>query len=102
MSQVRCKKRMTIFLLALLFSFVLIPSFVETNAFADEKLEQTKEIIAVQIRRQGFECKSPKSVKRDEKLSKPDLAVWELTCENARYRVHLVPDQAAKVEKLIL
>lgn len=102
MSQVRCKKMIPIFTLALFYSFVLFPSSVENNAFADEKLEQTKEIIAAQIRRQGFECKTPKSAKRDEKLSKPDLAVWELTCENARYRVHLVPDQAAKVEKLIL
>ncbi len=67
---------------------------------AAAQAEMSKDIIAVQIRRQGFECESPQSAKRDEEASKPDAEVWVLTCEGVSYRVQLVPNQAAKVEPL--
>ncbi|MFO1148602.1 MAG: hypothetical protein U1E62_09500 [Alsobacter sp.] len=57
-------------------------------------------ILADHIRTQGFACKTPESATRDEKLSKPDEAVWVLKCDGVAYRVRLVPDQAAKVEKI--
>jgi hypothetical protein len=59
-----------------------------------------KEDIAAQIRDQGYQCDDPQSAERDEKASKPDEAVWILTCESATYRVRLDPDMAAKVERL--
>lgn len=62
--------------------------------------EMPAEIIAVQIRKQGYECTNPKSAKRDPKASEADLPVWILTCENATYRVRLVGDMADRVEKL--
>ena len=62
--------------------------------------EMPAEIIAVQIRKQGYECINPKSAKRDPKASEADLPVWILTCENATYRVRLVGDMADHVEKL--
>jgi hypothetical protein len=62
--------------------------------------EVPAEIIAVQIRDQGYACDRALSAKRDEKLSKPNEAVWILKCENATYRVRLIPDMAAKVERL--
>lgn len=62
--------------------------------------EVSKEIIAVQLRKQGFECKNPESAERDKAASKPDETVWLLTCEGARYKVQLIPKMAAKVEKL--
>lgn len=65
---------------------------------ADE--ETPKEIIASQIRKQGFRCESPQSAERDAVLSKPHEAVWVLRCENATYRVRLIPDKAAQVERL--
>jgi hypothetical protein len=67
-------------------------------AASDE--EMPAEIIAVQIRKQGYECINPKSAKRDPKASEADLPVWILTCENATYRVRLVGDMADHVEKL--
>ena len=67
-------------------------------AASDE--EMPAEIIAVQIRKQGYECTNAKSAKRDEKASTPDLPVWILTCENATYRVRLVGNMADHVEKL--
>ena len=58
------------------------------------------DIIAVQIRKQGYECTNPSKAKRDPEASKPDLPVWILTCENATYRVRLVGDMADRVEKM--
>jgi hypothetical protein len=60
--------------------------------------EMPAEIIAVQIREQGYACDKALSAEREH----PELddAVWILKCDNARYRVRLIPDMAAKVEKL--
>lgn len=65
-----------------------------------EDLEKIKNIVADQIRDQGYKCDSPSGAVRDTAVSKPDEAVWLLTCEDASYRVHLVPDMAARVERL--
>jgi hypothetical protein len=62
--------------------------------------ESPANIIAVQIRKQGFTCDSPKSADRDAEASKPDTPVWRLNCGNAIYRVELVPNMAANVEKI--
>jgi hypothetical protein len=62
--------------------------------------EAPKDTIAAQIRLQGFACDKPQSAVRDAKRSKPDEAVWVLKCSNATYRIRLIPDMAAKVERL--
>jgi ribosomal protein S12 len=69
-------------------------------AHAADPKEVSKDIIAVQIRKQGFECKNPESATRDPAASKPDDAAWILTCEGVTYKVVLVPNMAAKVERL--
>ena len=60
--------------------------------------ERPAEIIAVQIRDQGYACAKALSAEREH----PELgdAVWILKCDNATYRVRLIPDMAAKVERL--
>lgn len=60
--------------------------------------ESPKEIVAAQIRAQGYACVAPQSAHRDTRASRPDQAVWLLKCKNATYRVRLVPDMAAGVE----
>ncbi len=62
--------------------------------------EVPADIIAVQIRKQGFPCTNPQSAKRDPQASKPDAPVWILTCDNATYRVRLVGNMADHVEKM--
>ena len=64
----------------------------ETNAAA--------EIVAAQIRAQGYACTRPVTAVRDQAASQPNAAVWVLSCGNARYRVRLVPDMAAQVTQL--
>jgi hypothetical protein len=70
-------------------------------AAAEKKpLEVSKNIIAVQIRKQGYECKNPQSAERDAAASQPDDAAWILNCEGVSYRVKLIPNMAATVERL--
>ncbi len=42
----------------------------------------------------------PQSADQDMQASKPDEAVWIIRCEDATYRVRLVPDMAAAVERI--
>lgn len=71
------------------------PAVAQTNAADDAAAGQ---LVAVQVRDQGLACADPVSAKRDPTAN--DDAVWTLTCADASYRVRLVPDQAAQVEKL--
>ena len=62
--------------------------------------EPTRDLLASQIRDQGFTCEKPKGAQREVKESRPNETVWILTCENDTYRMTVIPDMAAKVEKL--
>jgi len=62
--------------------------------------EMPPEILAVQLRRQGHRCDAPVTAVRDARRSKPDEVAWILKCANASYRMRLVPDMAAAIEKL--
>jgi hypothetical protein len=57
-------------------------------------------IIASQIRMQGFRCDNPTGAAHDKQASRPNEQVWVLRCANATYRVRLIPDMAAHVERL--
>lgn len=67
---------------------------------AADPAEVSKDIIAVQIRKQGFACKTALSAERDPAASSPDEAAWILKCDGARYKVKLIPKMAAEVERL--
>jgi len=58
------------------------------------------EIVADQVRSQGFACSSPVSAEKVEAESQPDQAVYILTCDGVKYHVHLIPDQAAQIQAI--
>jgi hypothetical protein len=62
--------------------------------------ESPRDVIAAQIRTQGFACDRPLRAVLDRRRSRPDHDVWTLNCGNAVYRVSRYPDMAAKVEVL--
>jgi hypothetical protein len=62
--------------------------------------DATKDLLAAQIREQGFRCAKAISAHRDLNRSKPDEAVWVLKCEKNTYRLRLIPDMAARVKRL--
>ncbi len=55
-------------------------------------------LIAAQVRQQGFACAEPATAVRDPSVEGD--AVWLLDCADAKYRVRLVPDQAAVIEPM--
>ncbi len=70
------------------------------GAAAPASEEVPTDIIAAQIRRQGFDCDHPQTATRDASQSKPDEVAWLLTCESSSYRVTLIPHEAAKVQQV--
>jgi len=58
------------------------------------------ETLAAQVRLQDHRCDEPLSATRDTALSMPNEAVWVLKCANASYRLSVIPNMAAKVERL--
>ena len=58
------------------------------------------DLLAVQIREQGYRCANAIKAERDAQRSKADEAVWVLQCDDGTYRIRLIPDMAAKVEKI--
>ena len=70
------------------------------GTFALSAQEDPTNIVADQIRAQGYKCDSPQGATRDPQASRPDEQVWLLQCESGSFRVRLVPDMAAKVEKI--
>jgi hypothetical protein len=58
------------------------------------------EVLADQLRTQGYPCDRVLSAVQDIGASKSDEAVWVLRCTNANYRVRLIPDLAAIVQKV--
>ena len=71
---------------------VAIPAFSEQEPPADD--------IAAQVRLQGYPCDGAVSARKDARWSWPDEPLWILNCTNATYRVRLVPDMAARIERL--
>jgi hypothetical protein len=62
--------------------------------------QPTKDLLAAQLRDQGYRCTSSLSATKDARRSRADEAVWVLRCTNATYRLRLVPDMAARVQRL--
>src|SRR6476660_9729111 len=58
--------------------------------FAASSQEDPTNIVADQIRSQGYKCDAPQTATRDPQASRPDEQVWLLQCESGSYRVRLV------------
>ncbi len=67
---------------------------------AESPGQDSEDVLAAQLRDQGYACDQPKSAEQDVQASRPDEEVWIVQCENARYRMRLHPDMAAEVDKL--
>ena len=86
------------FVLGFALVFILCAAIAGAWRTVQAAEEMPAEIIAAQIRDQGYSCDKALSAERDGQRS--DDVVWILKCENAKYRVRLVPDMAAHVERL--
>lgn len=75
----------------------LAVTLVSASSLADS---EAAKVTADKVRAQGFPCAEPVSAQRDPAANRPDEAVWILECRDARYRVRLMEDMPAKVERL--
>ena len=56
--------------------------------------------LADTVRDRGHPCAKAVSSERDPAASRPDEAVWILTCSDARYRIRYPGDTAPQVERI--
>jgi hypothetical protein len=59
--------------------------------------EKAPGIIAAQLRRQGIACTAPRGGVQDPENSIPHETVWILGCNEASYRVTLIPHLGARI-----
>ncbi len=62
--------------------------------------EKAPQIIAAQLHRQGVACTTPRAAVQDTDTSTPLETVWTLRCDEATYRVTLVPHLGARITPL--
>ncbi|MCU0789475.1 MAG: hypothetical protein MUE79_00260 [Nitratireductor sp.] len=62
--------------------------------------EKPEDIIATQLRDQGFACENPRDAVQDASDSRPDEEAWTIQCDGQKYRIRFVPDMAAQIEKI--
>jgi len=87
-------KSRSIAVLAMIFAYCALPALAQTDS--DDAAAAV--LVADQVREQGQPCAEPAAAARDPSVD--DDAVWLLTCADAKYRVRLVPDQAAVIENI--
>lgn len=74
-----------------LFGFVTLRANAQDN-------DTSTQIVAVQVRKQGYQCTEPQSSQRQKDASSQHSNVWSLTCKEAKYRVTIRPNRAAVIE----
>ena len=88
----------------LMMSFMILAACVATPAGSQEQTDAkdtaADDIVAAQVREQGYPCEEPTSAERDQGSDGAQGESWILRCTNASYRVELVPDMAARVQKI--
>jgi hypothetical protein len=67
-------------------------------ACAAAQEEKPAEIVAAQVRTQGFRCDAALGAERVS--STANEAKWILRCTNATYRVRLTPNMGARVQPI--
>ena len=79
-------------------ALLLAPGMAAAQSDDDAAEKADADIVATQVRDQGFTCDEPASVKAEQ--GEDGDNVWRLDCKNASYTVRLVPDMAASVEPI--
>jgi len=84
----------------LLSMYIVVVAAAATLAQSASAQETSKELLAFQVRAQGYPCDQAVSATRDKKRSGPVVSVWVLQCDRNSYRMTLGQDLAARVQRL--
>jgi hypothetical protein len=76
-----------------------LAQFLPTAAWSLSS-EEVAEVVAAQLRRQGVACSKPKDALPDLTNSMPHEKAWVLRCDEASYRVTLIPRRRARITPL--
>jgi hypothetical protein len=68
-------------------------------SLAEAAEETPKDVVAMQIRKQGYRCSKAVSADRDAEHAKTERG-WILKCDDATYHIHLIPGRAAHVKQV--
>jgi hypothetical protein len=82
----------------LLWMYIVVAA--ATLAQSVSAQERSKDLLAFQVRAQGYPCNQAVSATRDKKRSGPVVSVWVLQCDRNSYRMTLGQDLAARVQPL--
>lgn len=88
-------------LLCLSLSLGFVATLFAPQAHAQRGARQTpKQSLAAQVRVRGHACEEPLIARKDRLRSRRDHDDWVLTCSDARYRIVLVPNRAARITQI--
>lgn len=90
-----CIRPSTILMLTL---FIGLPTFYSMNQGHAASPVEAKDIVAIQLRAQGMACSHPISAIKDKRDSQPDAPVWIIKCDEAIYRVRLIPHLGSRIQ----
>src|SRR4051795_2916196 len=79
---------------------VSVTSPTTTAQQRSEGEETPAGILAVRLRQQGYRCDEPARAEPDAAGSRADERAWVVMCANASYRMRLIPDLDAVIERL--
>jgi len=65
---------------------------------AIDETESVETIGSSVVRREGYKCEKPIKATKDVEDSIPEEMAWVLKCENATYKVQLLPHYLSAVE----
>lgn len=84
--------------LSLSLGVVVALAFPSALAQASRSPRSTpKQSLAAQVRERGHACETPLVARKDRLRSRQGHDDWVLTCSDARYRIVLVPNRAARI-----
>ena len=84
--------------LVTLMTMIVAPGIAAAQSDDESDSQEAAGIVATQVRDQGYACDDPVSAKAEQ--GEDGDNVWRLDCQNASYRVRLVPDMAASIERI--
>lgn len=84
--------------LSLSFSLAAVAALASPPVHAQRGARLTpKQSLAAEVRARGHACEEPLVARKDRLRSRQGHDEWVLTCSDARYRIVLVPNRAARI-----
>jgi hypothetical protein len=88
------------FVRALRVCVVFVSAFSAPASSAGTQEKDAATAIATKIRIEGYACRTPVAATRDKAHSRPGETAWVVDCDNATYRITLIPHRLSVIQIL--